>query len=503
MTKYRIVKLLILILLAALISPMAECGSVLAKKQIPVKKVKIGRRISLKRGYGEAIFRSSNTRVATVDNQGMVTGKRSGTVKITRKIAQKKQTYTVKVVKNPRKPAVLPVTFDEVVIQEKKMQMQSPQKAVFSVRIRNTASRGSIKKISYHFKIQVKAQPVNDGNGGVASGSAVSGSAITGNDNSGVPAVGTEEADTKTKTVTITAKDIAAGKTSAWLNCEGDYTGLISNMKLTAIDLYTGTARCQYRIADGKYLFDWGTKDNKAPKISGLVKGKSVTGYGDPYQTVYTDRRGRWKPAKFVSAVDDRDGKVKIQTDTSRINWKRSGIYKVYFTAKDRGGNRAKSWAKVRVIATGTAERIADQILRSITRAGWSDEKKARAIYRYVRGRLSYVHNAAHQDWRVTGVRGLRYQSGDCYSYYSVSRLLLSRAGIPNVMIKRYPTPRGMRHYWNLVYVRGGWYHFDTTPRQRNASFCLWTDAQLFTYSRGYTFQFKRQSYVKRAGKRL
>jgi len=146
---------------------------------------------------------------------------------------------------------------------------------------------------------------------------------------------------------------------------------------------------------------------------------------------------------------------------------------------------------------------MADQVLRRIIKKNWPDKKKAKAIYRYVRGRCGYVQNAAHRDWRVTALHGLRYQSGDCYTYYSVSRLLLTRAGISNVMIKRYPAPRGMRHYWNLVYVNGGWYHFDTTPRQRRAVFCLWTDAQLSAYSRGYTFSFKRSAFVARATKRL
>lgn len=488
-------------------------GRVLAKKQSPVKKVKVGKRISLGISKTGAKYKSSNSQIASVDSRGMVTGKRTGTVKITRKIQKKKKTYTIKVTKNPRKPASLPVTLDEVKLLDGRLQKQSQGKAVYSARIRNTASKGTIRKIVYRFEIQENVpvpETAADGTAGTEGGTASGGAVATGGAVGQRQPAGETKTELQKKTVTITVKNIAAGKTSGRIQCEGDYTGLVSNMKLKEIDLYTGNARCCYTTADGKYLFTWGTKDKKAPKIKGLVKGSSYTGHDDPYQTVYADRKKDWRPTKFVSAADDRDGKVKVKADTSRINWKKSGIYKVYFIAKDKAGNMTRSWAKVRVIVPGTAESIADQVLRSIIKGSWSDEKKARTIYRYVRGRISYVHNAPHKDWRVTAVRGIRYQSGDCYTYYAVSRLLLTRAGIPNVMINRDPTPRGIRHYWNLAYVKGGWYHFDTTPRIRGATppnrepiFCLRTDAQMFGYSSGYTFQFRRSSYVKRAKKRI
>lgn len=522
---------LALVLAAGCLGTPGGDGKVLAKKHSPVKKVKVGKRISLGNSKTGAKYKSSNSQIASVDSKGMVTGKRTGTVKITKEIQKKKKTYTIRVTKNPRKPASLPVTLDEVKLLDGQIQMQSQGKAVYSARIRNTASKGTIRKIVYHFEIQVKVSvsetttgntaDTGDGTateGEVATGSAVStgsaaatGSSVSTGDAAGQSlSAGETKTELQKKTVTITAKNIAPGKTSGKVQCEGDYAGLVSNMKLKEIDLYTGSARYRYTTADGKYLFSWATKDKKAPKIKGLVKGSSCTGHDDPYQTVYTDKKNDWHPTKFVSATDDRDGKVKVNADTSKINWKKSGIYKVYFTAEDKAGNVARSWAKVRVIVPGTAESIADQALRSITKSSWSDEKKARAIYRYVRGRISYVHNAPHKDWRVTAVQGLRYQSGDCYTYYSVSRLLLTRAGIPNVMINRDPAPRGIRHFWNLAYVKGGWYHFDTTPRIRGAasrnrenSFCLWTDAQMFGYSSGYTFQFRRSSYVKRAEKRI
>ena len=306
--------------------------------------------------------------------------------------------------------------------------------------------------------------------------------------------------------IILKAEDIKPGKT-----VRAERTGSngnedqfqLENEQLVKIELYAGKALYVYHVDTETYNFKWGTKDKKAPVISGFVKGKSATGYGDIYRVYYADMKKQYHYTQFVKARDNRDGPVKVKADTSGINWKKEGVYKLRFSATDRSGNTAKSWAKVRVYLPGSAESAADQILRSITRKSWSQEKKARAIYRYIRGHSSYIPHSAHGNWRQAGLRGLRYRSGDCYSFYATARLLLTRAGITNVMVKRYPVPNGMTHYWNLAYIRGGWYHFDTTPRSRNANFCLWTDAQLWNYSTGYVFQFKRKAFPKRATKRL
>ena len=51
---------------------------------------------------------------------------------------------------------------------------------------------------------------------------------------------------------------------------------------------------------------------------------------------------------------------------------------------------------------------------------------------------------------------------GDCYNYFACSKALLDRAGIPNVDL--YRVGGGTDHYWQLVNVGGGWYHFDACP---------------------------------------
>ena len=54
----------------------------------------------------------------------------------------------------------------------------------------------------------------------------------------------------------------------------------------------------------------------------------------------------------------------------------------------------------------------------------------------------------------------------------------ITRAGFKNDMI------RTARHYWNLVDLGEGWYHYDTCPRKDKPYFFMWGDNQLMEYSK-------------------
>lgn len=375
----------------------------------------------------------------------------------------------------------LTVSIDEVSLQGARLKKDDHGVMKYFARVRNDSDSGTIRKVEYTFTITIKKEM-----GSVESGAV--------------------EQAVRQKEVTLTARNIKPGAVSKWVSCDGDVSGQLSGMKLKSIRLYAGTAVYVYDAVKKKGKISWGTKDKKAPVIRGWIGKKSSCGK-DVYRICYSDQKNAFDFTKNVSAIDDRDGEVKVRVDTSRINWKKNGIYKVTYTAVDRAGNKASAWASVQVIASGTAEDMADEVLKGIIRKDWSDERKARAIYRYVRSQCTYISSSAHQPWRETAIQGLRYHSGDCYMFYSISKLLLTRAGIPNIVVTRYPVYHGMRHFWNMVYVRGGWYHFDTTPRGgtrgRNGNFCLLTDAQLYSYSTGYIFQFRKSSYPARATKKI
>ena len=41
----------------------------------------------------------------------------------------------------------------------------------------------------------------------------------------------------------------------------------------------------------------------------------------------------------------------------------------------------------------------------------------------------------------------------------------------------------GGGHYWSLIDLGYGWYHYDTTPRRTGGEFFMLTDAELTAYS--------------------
>lgn len=423
-------------------------------------------------------YSSSDSTIAYVNKEGVVTGKRPGEVQIKVKYQgkQKKLDLTVKAVKN--KPE-LPVALDEVALQGVKMKKNAKNGYRYSAVVKNCAKKGTVKKIIYYYQVTV----------------------LVPNASSQKPDTEIHNETKQTKTVTLKATSIRSGKKSKRISCQGDYSGKPSSMKLTKIVLYAGDALYEYSGKKKSGTLKWGRKDTKAPVFSGWV-GKESCYNKEPIRICYSDRKKTYQFKDHVSAVDARDGKVSFKVDASKINWNKDGIYKVYYTAKDRAGNVGKAYAKVQVIVPDSPESAADEVLRSVIKKNWSDEKKFRAIYRYVKGHCSYVDSGAHKNWRKVGLNGIRYQSGDCFTYYAVAKLLISRAGLYNLTVTRYPVGR-THHWWNLVYVRGGWYHLDTTPRQRAGKFCLVTDAQLRGYSSGLTFSFNQKKYPKRAKKKI
>lgn len=141
-----------------------------------------------------------------------------------------------------------------------------------------------------------------------------------------------------------------------------------------------------------------------------------------------------------------------------------------------------------------TCDQMADQILSEVVNDAMDQRQKAEAIYNWVRGNIRYSGASATRDWVQEAYQGLRLRRGDCFTYYSVSQLLLSRAGIAGIEVVR---STDNHHYWNLVNIDGSWYHFDATPRRAGGYFFLWTDDQMEQYSRqhGGCFTFDRRLY--------
>lgn len=511
--------LLMLVFVLAIGSHTQTVSAKAVKASVAGKQVKVGKQLSIKAKTKGVRYQSSDSTVASVSASGVITGKKAGDVTITVKKSgydPKEIALKVKAVKG--KPS-LDVALDEIKVVSPKMKKTGEQSYQYSAVIKNTAKKGKILKVKYYYQIQVKEKVADPLPGLVATGTPVPRKAEetavtetqTGTDaQAGENAVPNPTATAapaaytwkdRKKTVVLTAQNVKAGKKSARVKCEGDASGSVGAMHLTKVELYTGEAVYTYRDSTHKGTLKWSDVDLTGPEITGWVGKKSVY-RGEPIWICYSDKKNTYRFQDHVKAVDARDGKVAVSVDTSKIKWNKEGIYKVYYTAKDKSGNKTRAWAKVQVYKPGQAEKIADIILSTSIKSG-SDVQKLRSIYQYVKGHCSYVGSGSHTNWRATAVKGIRNHSGDCFTYYSISKLLITRAGIPHIMVRRYPSRAGSDHWWNLVYVKGGWYHFDTTPRSRKGYFCLQTDAQLHMYSTGSTFRFREELYPKRAKKKI
>ena len=129
-----------------------------------------------------------------------------------------------------------------------------------------------------------------------------------------------------------------------------------------------------------------------------------------------------------------------------------------------------------------TVDSMADRVLAQITNENMTKAEKAQAIYSWVRANMRYVDHSEKGDWVKSAFEGFRRKSGDCYTYYSVSLALLSRAGIPSIEVVRIDG-----HHWrNQINCGDGWYHFDTTPRSGGGVFFMLTDQQILDYSNSH-----------------
>lgn len=171
-----------------------------------------------------------------------------------------------------------------------------------------------------------------------------------------------------------------------------------------------------------------------------------------------------------VVAIDNYDGNLIVGLDDSNVDYHKTGTYDATYFAIDKMGNRASRNFKVAILPPRNFDELfnekVDNLLDSITTKGMSDLEKAKAIYDWANSNIVYVGSSNKLDWRKEAFNGITYRKGDCYTYFAVSKALLTAAGIENMDIERSKdSPRTTRHYWNLVNLGDGWYHFDTCSR--------------------------------------
>ena len=213
-------------------------------------------------------------------------------------------------------------------------------------------------------------------------------------------------------------------------------------------------------------------EDTEAPTLTGA---KDITIYiGDSISY----RKG-------VSATDNCEDGVTMEIDNSLVNPNEAGIYPVTYRATDLAGNVTEQVIVITIKARShTLEEVnelADAVLAKIMKPEMTQLEKVRAIYDYNMRNIGYINHSEKGDWIQAAYEGLAKKKGDCYVYACTAKLLLTRAGITNMDIAKIPAKTS--HYWNLVDIGDGWYHFDTTPRKDHPTIFMWTDEQMIAYS--------------------
>ena len=188
-----------------------------------------------------------------------------------------------------------------------------------------------------------------------------------------------------------------------------------------------------------------------------------------------------------VIVTDNVDTDIEVQVDSSKVDLDTPGEYTVVYTAADSMGNMDLKEGTITVIEQQYTEEevfaLADEVLDEIITDDMSDYDKAHAIYVWVQGNIGYSESDERDDWLKGAYDGLKNRHGDCYTYFAVSKALLTRAGITNDDIEIVPTAT-RHHYWNVIDCGEGWRHFDTTPRlDKTFKGFYVTDEELMAYS--------------------
>lgn len=224
-----------------------------------------------------------------------------------------------------------------------------------------------------------------------------------------------------------------------------------------------------------------------------------------------------------VSVSDDTDERVVLTVDSSAVDLSTAGCYSVIYSATDLSGNTASVTVTITVkqplpdeeeptentasnlpnpaedakivVTQEMLDGITSAILAKITTPGMSKYEQARAIYNYVNQHITYVSTSDKTDWVRGAYLGLTRGKGDCYNYWAASKALLTAAGIDNLDLQR--VGGATQHFWNLVNVGDGWYHFDTCwhPSGYPLDSFMLTEAEVRAYTQKLADEIGRVNY--------
>lgn len=198
-----------------------------------------------------------------------------------------------------------------------------------------------------------------------------------------------------------------------------------------------------------------------------------------------------------VSATDNCDDEVTVTVDNSKVDYTREGKCTVTYTATDRAGNETSASCTFTFVESTVSEAesaaLANEVLSAILTEDMSLADEIEAIYDYVFKNVRYVSTSDKTDWRKEAKRGITTGRGDCFTFYAVARLLLEQTDAELLSVERLSSKT--RHYWLLVNIGTGWYHFDACNVGHGEARCfMWTNQQTERES-GYFWRYREELY--------
>ncbi len=233
-------------------------------------------------------------------------------------------------------------------------------------------------------------------------------------------------------------------------------------------------------------------RDTEPPKIVGVVNQYVYVGEAVAYFAQ-------------ASATDSADGPVELTVDNTAVDIYTPGSYLVLYRAVDRAGNVAEKTARLSFIKPTVSdealEAAAEQVLSKIVTEDMTKGQKAYAIYRYIFDNFIFKERSNKRDWKYEAYRGLTTRRGDCFTYCAAAKMLLEKIGARVMFVMR---DSGNRHYWLMVDLGTGWYHFDPLndgPSRKFQCFMLTTEEVLDLYP--FFWKYDHKVYPETATERF
>ena len=215
-------------------------------------------------------------------------------------------------------------------------------------------------------------------------------------------------------------------------------------------------------------------EDTEGPVFSGISDLKVTKGGTADYK-------------KGVTAKDGKDGDVEFTVDSSSVKLDTAGTYYATYTATDKAGNTTTSKRKIVVSEKSTASSSssssgdvyakADEFIAKATSGVSGTANKILAIKNYLRNNIKYSHryNASNTgSVNAAAMKAFTAYEGDCYIHAAAAQVMFTRLGVKSIIVNALD----YSHYWNMVYINGGWKHVDPTPGWAYADVGFMNDAK-------------------------